>query len=266
MIYEIMNPSNPVLPFIFHLDKIINGNCFGRGSGNWHESIELLYFTEGAGLVICDFEKTNVKAGDVFIVNSEKVHTIISDATLTYYCLIVDCEFFASNGINLQGLYFQDKINDAALNSLFENVTKTFAGFSRFYSAKIRLTILDMLVYIAENYSVKTPSVSDKREHIIEAVKTAIKYIRLNINKNITVDEVLNEIAFSRAYFSRNFKKATGYSIIEYINLLKCTLASKMLANLDVSVQQVASDLGFNNLSYFTKTYKKYIGKYPSNR
>lgn len=80
----------------------------------------------------------------------------------------------------------------------------------------------------------------------------------------MTVEDILKKVGFSRAHFSREFKKYIGVSIIEYVNYVKCDRA-RMLMNKGNSVSEAAVLCGFNNLSYFSKMYRKIIGNLPSN-
>ena len=52
-------------------------------------------------------------------------------------------------------------------------------------------------------------------------------------------------------------------AVIEYINLLKCHQAQKFIRS-GMNVSEAATELGFENLSYFTRTYKKYLNRLPS--
>jgi mannose-6-phosphate isomerase-like protein (cupin superfamily) len=72
--YESHILSDSKLPFIFHLDTVKCSSC----NVNWHENIELLLFIEGSGQVFCDITRTDVRPGDVFVVNSNSVHYVVS--------------------------------------------------------------------------------------------------------------------------------------------------------------------------------------------
>ena len=64
---------------------------------------------------------------------------------------------------------------------------------------------------------------------------------------------------------SRDFKKYTGNTVFEYINISRCKTAATLIAS-GMSVSAAANECGFENLSYFSRTYKKYMGKLPSDR
>ena len=73
MKYEVHKLNNRKLPFIFRDDEMIAGE---KDYTHWHENIELLYFYEGEGLVTTDFKSIRTNTGDVFVINSEKMHMV----------------------------------------------------------------------------------------------------------------------------------------------------------------------------------------------
>jgi len=98
----------------------------------------------------------------------------------------------------------------------------------------------------------------------LENVKEAIRYIKENYSKNIGVKDICQAAGLSRAYFSRIFKQITGFTVVNYVNLVRCQSAAKMLRTGKYKVKTVAEQCGFTNYSYFSLTYKKVMGKLPT--
>ncbi|WP_420871916.1 helix-turn-helix domain-containing protein [Cohnella rhizosphaerae] len=65
------------------------------------------------------------------------------------------------------------------------------------------------------------------------------------------------------SYFSRLFKRETGYNFIQYVTNAKMERAKELLARSNISVEEVAARLGYENKSYFAKLFKKHIGGTP---
>ena len=91
----------------------------------------------------------------------------------------------------------------------------------------------------------------------------ATLFIHQNIAQPLSVDEIASHLGICRSHLSREFHKITGMTIIEYINVLRCKEAKRYISEGN-GVAAAAIAVGFNNLSYFTRTYKKYIGELPS--
>jgi len=93
----------------------------------------------------------------------------------------------------------------------------------------------------------------------------AIEYIKSNLNKPITRDEVARMCNISPAYFSRVVKLRTGYTFTELLNRIRIDYACSLLDSTDKNVAEVGFACGFNDQSYFTKVFKRKKGISPNN-
>lgn len=89
------------------------------------------------------------------------------------------------------------------------------------------------------------------------------KYIEENYEKYITVSEISRHIGVSLSYLSRIFKEATGNTIINYMNEKKIEKAREYLEKTDMKIYEIAEKLGFENTTYFSYFFKKYVGMSP---
>lgn len=260
MHYENHILEDKLLPFIFHYDTInITGGEEFNAFGNWHENPEFLYFVKGRGHVIYNDQHYSVCRGDMVVINSDCFHAVSSQKNLEYYCLIVDTDFFRSNGIPIDSLNYRQLIKNSDYIDFFEKLVFLYKDKTK-NCAKIRAAILNFLIDIGDKH-IETNVISDK---FPECIKDSITFIKKHYSEELTIDDIVNYIGFSRAYFSRMFKKHTGVSIITYLNYIRCRQARVMLIKNELTVGQIAESCGFNNLSYFSKTYKSIMGILPS--
>lgn len=96
-----------------------------------------------------------------------------------------------------------------------------------------------------------------------EITKKAIRYISKNFSRNLTLDDVANQVHLNSAYFSTLFKQSTGSSFKEYLNMVRIEESKRLLANTDYSIIDIALATGFEDQSYFSKVFKKYTGLTP---
>ena len=82
--------------------------------------------------------------------------------------------------------------------------------------------------------------------------------------KEITLDDMALAAGFSTKYFCSFFKELTGKTPVEYLNSYRVERACRKLLGSDLSITQIAYGSGFNDLSYFIKTFKKIKGSSPS--
>lgn len=92
-------------------------------------------------------------------------------------------------------------------------------------------------------------------------IHKALKYIKENIKKPISIGQLAYDLNMSEGNFSNSFKKVTGISPRIYITNLKLTRAKEMLRKHTVS--EVASNLGYDDLSYFISLFKNRYGVTP---
>ncbi|MBQ8341228.1 MAG: AraC family ligand binding domain-containing protein, partial [Clostridia bacterium] len=110
------------VPVIFHHDKARSRSRYA----NWHENVEILYFTSGTGTVLCGDKCIPVAAGDISVIDSGLLHRIESGSEVLYHCLIVDEAFCRNNGLHPGAMTFPRVIKDTALAELYNNVAKAF--------------------------------------------------------------------------------------------------------------------------------------------
>lgn len=95
-------------------------------------------------------------------------------------------------------------------------------------------------------------------------IEPVIQYIHCNIEKDIQRKELASLVNLNEDYLSRIFKKEKGISLKEYIILEKMRTAQNLLMNTNFSIGMIGAKVGFDNFSYFSQTYKKIMGKTPT--
>lgn len=260
--FERHRMSDFTLPFIFHSNVSLNNTS---GLANWHDNTEFLYCTEGEGSVSIDASKLDMKAGDLIIVNARCLHLVKSESFFKYHCLIIDNSFFMDNGINIEDLYFTEKLCDHITRGLFLNIADCLADKSGKVSvARKRLSVLEFICHIHENHSRKKNIPSSNLTKSYRAVLDAIEYINKHYAENITLESISSFAGFSRYHFTRIFKQSTGITLVEYINARRCKAAAMLLRESRKSISEICIECGFDTPSYFAKSFKSFYGILPS--
>lgn len=262
--YEIhdtfLNKKNP---FIIHYDKA--NACL---NSHWHDSIELLYFTKNRGHVILNADKYEVSPGDIVIVNSNTLHQIEgTDGFVEYFCMIVSLEFLKENGLYTESTIINPIIcKDKKAQHIFDKIILEFESHDKLSNTAAIAHIITLFVYLIRNYTEiayeNSFSTASKNKTIM--IRKALRYIHSNYTNKLSVQEIADNVNFSKDYLCHSFKEITGHTIVYYINLLRCRYAETLLSQGKMSVSAVATESGFESLSYFTRTYKKLMGTLPS--
>ena len=262
-IFEFHNLSNRKVPFIFHTDMTASGKS-AYNVPNWHNNVEILFFTEGEGNVLCGNELHHVTEGDIFIINSNVMHYISSDSFIRYCCLIVDNDFCRDNGIDCTKLEFSNRAGTEECKRIYGKIVTEIKAENEFKDAGIRSAVLELMVYISRNFSVPVTGGNRANGEVNENIQLAIGYIRSHLDRSLSLDELADEVGLSKFYFAREFKRVTGITVVSYINRLRCRNAGRLLAKRDCTIHEAALKCGFENDSYFSKTFRKYMGVLPS--
>lgn len=261
--YEIHNIEKDILPFVYHLDKI----KFLYASPNWHENLEILLCTQGEGQCLLNMESYRFEKGDFAIVNSDAIHSVISEGGIYYHCFIIDNEFCKQNGIDMTKLRFSEIFKDEEMKVIFEDVIEKIEGAKNdrqlWTAPEIRLSVLKLICHLCKNHLSEKSDSSESELSSAKRVKSAITYIKDNLSEYITLDNLSSHIGISKYHLSREFKEFTGQTIFEFINNMRCRLAKRMIKE-GSSVSEAALSSGFENLSYFSRKFKEITGHIPS--
>ncbi|MCF2447628.1 ATP-binding protein [Dyadobacter sp. CY345] len=111
-----------------------------------------------------------------------------------------------------------------------------------------------------------TPAVEDGRENVDEKfVKRVMSSVEAHIaDPEFNVEILASEIGMSSAHLSRKLKSLTQFSANEIIKKYRIKKASLLLENKEGNVSEVMYDVGFSNLSYFSKCFREEFGVSPT--
>ena len=254
--------KNIELPFIYHSD-VVSG--FGNSFCNihWHENVEFLYCRRGEGEVYSDAQRIELLPKSIVTVNSNAAHSILNknSARVEYDCLIVDAAFCKQNGIDLQSVFFTEKLCDPAASALFEAAFESLTGEQEFHSLAARSAVLNFLLYMFQNATREKQKLPVRSS--VEYIKKAVSFVKENFALPITLQDAAAVSGFSIYYFSREFKSVTGHTFTDFLNLVRCDKAERYLSG-GKSVTETAACCGFKDISYFSKTFKRIRGINPS--
>ena len=108
-------------------------------------------------------------------------------------------------------------------------------------------------------------SALNKNDIYWEAVKQAQESIRKNLgDPNLSIDRISEVVGYSSNYFSKIFKSLTGVYLKDYIKNVRISYAISLLAETDMTVNEISNRTGFVNQNYFFAAFKKETGITPA--
>lgn len=116
--------------------------------------------------------------------------------------------------------------------------------------------VIDIL---ADQCNLKPVSEAPKSKNI----QLALEYINANYAKQLSLEQVAEQVYLNPDYFSRIFKAETGQTFVNYLTDVRMQHAIRLLENTALRVQTIAQQVGYYNASYFSTAFKKKYGMSP---
>lgn len=256
------NISKNTIPLI-HSDVFRTPNSSDRK--NWHNDIELLYFTSDNITVCYDDVNYKVSNGDIFIISPNKSHQLFAgDTEITYHFFIIDNDFCKTNDIDVDKFIYDKIVKSETAENLIKQLIEELEANNTLKNARIKSLLLQLMLYLSTTHATPLTDRDKTLSQINDSIKFSINYINTHLLEKLTLESVAKKAGISKFYFSREFKKQTGVSFVDYINKLRCKKAADLILAGNHNLNEIALMCGFDTLSYFSTTFKKYIGTTPS--
>ena len=261
-----MKPVRETLPTVYpaNIRHFVDHRAGGRS--HWHEEIELQYVVKGSIQPLCNLQPQALKKGDILFVNSNELHTgNVAPISGEFYCFHINKDFF-SNQIGSEHVVFNNVIRDEKCAGKLDEVIKT----ARFDDYKSRLKT-NQLLYEFFNLCAESHVNTVLNEHDfakyfkrIDKFNDMVKYIEDNFDKNLTVSGIADEFYVTSSYFAHFFKKRSGKSVIQYLNEVRINRAKRYFEQEELSISEVATRVGFDDINYFSRKFKQLTSRTPS--
>lgn len=260
------------LDFPIELYEISDSHPKYEMAHHWHTEIEIIKIVRGSlGVRLNNREFTAVE-GDVVFVNSETVHGAMPQGCV-YDCIVFNPDMILGADKVCGGFLADMKNHVLVVNDHFHKEDKIFTNAveSLFSAMKSGGTYFEVM---AAMYGLFATILSNKYYKLVSELsegsvknnmklKRVLTFIRESYDSQITLDEMAATAGMSPKYFCYFFKEMTTKSPVEYLNTYRIERASRKLLSTDMSVTDIAFSCGFNDLSYFIKTFKSVKGVTP---
>lgn len=242
-------------------------------TAHWHKSIEFIRVISGTLSLRLDERIYQLNSGDYFIANIEVVHSAVPKNCI-YECVGIEIDFLNStnsfmknfiNDLSIKNIFINEKIQDENTISILENLFETLKNKPKGFQFTSTGLIFQFFGIIFEKglYSTLIPKNNDTINKNLIKLKKSLAFIRENYDQQITLEDITATTGFSTKYFCKFFKSFTDKTPIDYLNFYRIEMACKKITNSDASITEIAYSCGFNDLSYFIKTFKKIKGITP---
>lgn len=246
---------------------------------HWHEHIEFIYIVSGEAAVECGPAPIHARPGDLIVANSNELHYgACLSPDLFYYALILDPVLLHSHApdaaetkfigpIRQNRLLFRNLIrNDKATADCLQAIVRELNAREFGYELAVKSELYRMLALLLRGHvaTVLTRDEYAERLKNVQRFEPVFAYIDAHYRDGLTVDHLASIAGLSRYHFSRLFKDICGRTITEHITSVRLDKADHLLRTTPMTVTEIASACGFNDIYYFSRTFKKYKQVPPS--
>ena len=261
-----MKPRHEELTYIFpaNVRNFVDHRTTGRS--HWHEEIELQYVVNGGAEPLCNLQSAPLKKGDILFVNSKELHTgNVAPVRGEFYCFHINKEFF-SNRVGSEYIVFENIIRDEECAKILDEAVKCAKNDSFQLRVRMGRLLYSFFELCSERYVKATLDGADFTKHFkrVDKFNDMVKYIEEHYAEALSVQEIAEKFYVTPSYFAHFFKKRSGKSVIQYLNEVRLLKARLVLEQEDTPISEVALQVGFDDINYFSRKFKQAIGKTPT--
>lgn len=240
---------------------------------HWHEELELVRVSRGELDLYINNEETVLGAGELAFIGSGMLHRA-EPHSCDYECLVFSPSFLKKYSFGriselLSPLISGDSVIDIGKGAC-QVIAKTAeslllaAARGGEYRELAVASDLARLFYLLYDGGYVVPREQKRLTKGQErTMTTLIEWIEKNYTERITLARMAELCGLTPKYLCSFFKKMTGYTPTDYVNRLRIEKACLALSDGHTSITDAAFDNGFNELSYFSKLFKKYMNCTP---
>ena len=240
---------------------------------HYHDFYEIYYLFGGERYYYLENHIYHVSKGSVVFVNKNDIHKTLEGGAGHDRAVIYFTDRFISRfqpeQLNLllspfrsssKVIPFNNQQQSFIENLLFqmkkEYMDTTLPGRAEFFEALLVQLLLYTSRICMESEQITPRPMDGKMTEIIG-------YCNEHFRKPLTLESVSSQFFISPYYFSRLFKRSTGFHFPEYINTLRIREAQRILREEHGKMIEIAEIVGYSSITHFNRTFKQVTGMAP---
>ena len=268
---------------VIKIEKIVSLHYFEYTKGFYfpgetHEFWEMVYIDAGRVEVECDQKRKILAQGQVVFHKPGEYHNIhlldsrANAMILSFYCTDEAMDFFADRILSvtesekrvLGELLKEGRATLSDPLNIVEQYAIAVAPDAPFGGEQMLATYLEQLLISFIRSHGEKPRRPERKRSDTEMINAIIRLLSESVYQKLTLEDVALELRMSKTTLKRLFKSKTGMSVMEYYGLLKINVAKKLIAEGELSFTEIAEQLSFSSLHYFSHKFKDVVGMSPS--
>lgn len=244
---------------------------------HYHPEVELIFVCKGSGKRQIGSNISYFSDGDLVLIGSNLPHCgLTNENTNNDYEMVIQFkpDFLGENiwqtpeMHRISALLEKSKAGIVFEENIKKTVGKKIADMHEMSSLNKLISFLEILDELAttQDYRILNAGKYYLQTQVEdnERINHIFNYVKDHFKEQITLEEIADLANMKVPSFCRYFKKITNKTFTQFVNEYRITHSLKLLAEQPLSITEVCFESGFNNFSYFNKTFKEYIKKSPS--
>lgn len=243
---------------------------------HWHDELEIIYVKRGSLNVNIAGESYVGKPGDAFVVSPGNLHFMGSQTgKVDYYTFLFPIKYITFNAEDMLDREVLEPLNSGR-HMIHPQIGKTAGDICEELidihqlknseaeqkiaaQLKTKMTLLQFILKMWQEGFIKDNATSGR--NTIE--KEMVSYIQQNYTEKISLKEFGSQFHLSEKYISRYFKEHFHITLSQYVNHLRLEHARQLLQDTALPITEVAMQSGYQNVSYFIRSFKETYGVPP---
>lgn len=241
-----------------------------RFGGDWnsvphtHSCTEVFYCVDGRGQFNVEGKMLDVAPDDMVIVNPRTLHTELSYRANPLEYIVLGIEGIEilfdqkDHGYTMLKCGPQREELLSLMQLLLREIDAREDGCEMVCQDLTEVLLVRIVRMASVSLRLTAPPAESKE------CATAKRYIDENYSESITLDKLAEIAHVNKYYLSHSFKNEYKVSPIDYLMKRRITEAKALLTSTDFSLTQIAEQIGFGSLAYFSKCFRKIEGTRPN--
>lgn len=242
---------------------------------HFHFENEIVLIYKSKGKILVSDQMADYSEGDIFILGSNMPHSFICDPeSKKAKSLVIQFNngcfgesFFQLPEFRTISQMLEKSKFGLRIRDNQDEITKMVEKTCASSGVKSIINLLNLLYTISQSHNIELilPD-NDYSDKSLETHKlnAAIDWIDANYFRPIQLADIATITNLTEEAFCRSFKKATSKTFLQYLNDIRVHEAAKQLIETELSVTQIAYEVGFSNISSFNRYFKKQKNLTPS--
>ncbi|MBD8841063.1 AraC family transcriptional regulator [Paenibacillus sp. CFBP 13594] len=155
---------------------------------------------------------------------------------------------------------YAECVNQVRLQPTEASSLNMYKQFSLFYNIN---RYSEWMIHLVTEFVMQMEKRSEVRS--VDTISAVKAYIHEHLSGDLTLDHVSEQVFISPKYLSKLFKEETGIVYSEYVTNQRMERARELMTQREITVEQVASTVGYRTPAYFIKKFKEIHGCTPKN-